>query len=58
MQAYNKAIVAVVGGIVMVAQKHLGIDLTGTEAIWIDIIVAVLTAAGVYGLPNQPKEIT
>jgi hypothetical protein len=50
---YRKAIVAVVGVLVLVAHRHLGFDLTGQEAAIVDLIVASLTAFGVFQVPNE-----
>ena len=50
--AYNKLIVALVGVAVMLGQRY-GLDLEGQQGAIVDIIVAVLTAAGVFAAPNK-----
>lgn len=54
MSPYRKLIVAVVGLAVMLLHRHLGIDLAAQEAVLVDLVVAGLTAAGIYGFRNEP----
>lgn len=56
MGPYRKLVAAVVGVGVMLASRHLGVDLSGQEAALVDTAIAALTAAGVWAVPNQPKE--
>lgn len=54
MSAYRKLIAAVVGVLVMLAHRYLGIDLAGLEPALIDGAIALLTAIGVWAVPNDP----
>jgi uncharacterized membrane protein (DUF441 family) len=54
MQNYNKLIVAVVGLVVMLAAEH-GLNLSAQQDAIVQILVSVLTAAGVYQVPNKPN---
>lgn len=52
----RKAIAAVVGGVVaVVAALEPGIDLSGEAADVTIVFDAILTAAAVFGLPNEPS---
>ena len=57
MSKYNKFIVALVGAVVAGVTAFTGFDLEGagltTEAI-VAIIVPLLTALGVWAVPNTP----
>ena len=53
MTAYRKLIVAVVGLALMLLHRHLGIDLTGQESAIVDMVIAGLTAAGVWHFKNE-----
>jgi hypothetical protein len=53
---YNKAIVAFVGVALMLLAERTGIDLTAQQQTVVDLVVALLTVAGVYQIRNQPKE--
>lgn len=55
MSPYRKLIVAVVGLAIMLLHRHVGIDLAAQEAVLVDLIVAGLTAAGVWGFANTPN---
>ena len=57
MQAYAKAVVAFVVAVIGVYVAEKGIDLdTGNLAVVVEaLIVALLTAAGVYVVPNRPQ---
>jgi hypothetical protein len=52
MQAYSKLIVAIVGVGVMLAARY-GFDLSASAQPIADGIIAFLTAAGVFALPNK-----
>lgn len=56
MSNYTKAIVAVIGAAVAAVQ----IALTGDNSIdgqeWTTIVIAVVTAVGVYFFPNKPTQ--
>jgi len=56
MSHYRKLIAAAVGLAVLLANRHLGLDLTGQEQMLVDVTVAGLTAAGVFGFRNEPAE--
>jgi hypothetical protein len=53
MKQYRKAVVALVGVLVLVANRHWGYDLTGQEAALVDIVIGALTAAGVFQVKNS-----
>ena len=53
--AYRKLIVAVVGLGLLILNRELGIDLSAQESTLVDMIIAALTALGVWGLPNQTE---
>ena len=55
MEAYRKLIAAVIGLAVILAHRHLGLDLSAQEAVLVDVVIAGLTAAGVWGVSNAPK---
>jgi len=52
---YRKLIAAVVGLGLMIAHRH-GLDLTGQEAAFVDIFLALGTAYGVYQVPNKQRK--
>ena len=49
MQKYNKFIVAIVGGIISGLLLYYGANVPE----WVNIIVLVATALGVYATPNK-----
>lgn len=49
---YNKAIVAAVGAISLAVAVHFPVDVGTIET----VIMAVLTAAGVYAVPNAESD--
>ena len=53
MAAYRKLIVAIVGVIIMIVQRQLGLDLSGQEQALVDLIIGGLTAAGVWRFSNE-----
>lgn len=54
MGAYRKLVAAVIGVLVMLAHRYLGIDLAGVEPALVDAAIAALTALGVWAVPNDP----
>lgn len=48
LQQYNKAIVAVIGGLVTALELYFDVLPS-----WAQLLVTVLTAAGVYQVPNK-----
>lgn len=50
---YRKLIAALVGLAVLLLHRHVGLDLAAQEAVLVDIVIAALTAAGVYQVPNE-----
>lgn len=46
---YNKLIVAVIGGAVQLASLYYGQDTPS----WINTLIAIATALGVYQVPNK-----
>lgn len=57
MSNYRKLIVAIVGVLLMLANQHFGVDLTGMEPEIITAVIAALTAFGVWAAPNTPSRI-
>lgn len=61
MAAYNKLWVVIIGIILMilipVVKKYLGVDLSDQQDLLAQTIVGALTAAGVYQVTNQSKEV-
>ena len=58
MAAYSKLIAAIVGLVILLANQFFGVDLTGLEQPVIDTVsalIAALTAAGVWAVPNVPS---
>ncbi len=53
---YRKLIVAALGVAVMWANTYFGVDI-GTAGPLTDAIIAILTAAGVWAVPNTPPDI-
>lgn len=51
--AIRKLVVAVVGLAVLLLHRWFGVDLAGMEAMLVDLIIAGLTALGVYAVPND-----
>jgi len=57
MNSYRKLIVSAVGLGLLLLNRHAGINLAGEETAIVDLVSAVITAAGVYQVPNQqPKD--
>jgi hypothetical protein len=54
MSHYRKLIAAIIGVALMLLHRHLGLDLTGLEPVIIDTVIAILTAVGVWAVPNEP----
>lgn len=60
VQEYNKLIIAVVGLCLMLLREHTGFDMTNNAAIVSDVVIAAITAYGVYRVRNKtpdPKEL-
>jgi len=55
MNQYRKLIAAIVGLVVLLLYRRLGIDLTGTESFLVEIIVSAGTAVAVHFFPDRPK---
>lgn len=49
MTKYNKFLVAIAGAVVAGLFAYFGSDVPA----WVNTLVAVLTALGVYGVPNK-----
>ena len=56
MNQYRKLIVALVGVGLMLLKEQVGLDLSAQEVAISDMIIAALTAAGVYAVPNKTPE--
>jgi uncharacterized membrane protein len=54
MANYSKLIAASVGLILLLLHQFFGVDLTAQAAPIVSIIVAILTAVGVWAVPNVP----
>ena len=52
----RKLVAAVVGLLAVVAYQQFGIDFTGLEQPIVEAVIVVLTAFGVYRLPNDPPD--
>lgn len=55
LRAIRKLVVALVGVGAILAHRYLDVDLTGLEPAIVDAVLAGLTVAGVYGIPNNPE---
>lgn len=55
MAQIRKLVVAVVGLALMFVHSQWGVDLTGVEGGAVEAVIGVLTAIGVYQVPNAPK---
>lgn len=53
MENYRKLIAAIVGLLLLLANRIWGADLLGTDTIWTETIISVGTAASVWFFPNQ-----
>lgn len=49
----RKLIVAVLGLLAILLNQHLGVDVTGMTDQAADAVISVLTAIGVWWIPNQ-----
>jgi hypothetical protein len=56
MSHYRKLIAAIIGVALMLLHRYLGVDLSGMEPAIIDTVIALLTAFGVWAVPNAPPE--
>lgn len=53
MAKYNKLWVAIIGVVLIAGKELLGIDLgVDADGVW-NVIVPILTALGVYAVPNK-----
>jgi hypothetical protein len=52
---YRKLVAAAIGLILLLLYRRLGIDLTGTDDFWIEIVMSLATAFSVWLFPNRPK---
>ena len=55
MSEYRKLIAAVLGVGSMLLVQHTGIDLMEQAVLLEELIVGVLTAVGVWAVPNRPQ---
>jgi hypothetical protein len=56
MSHYRKLIAAIIGVALMLLHRYLGVDLSGMEPAIIDTVIALLTAVGVWAVPNTPPD--
>jgi len=55
MSKYRKVIVAIVGALVLILSEKAGLEqLVGMEDEIVNAIITLLTAAGVWAVPNSP----
>ena len=54
LRPYRKLVGAIVGLSLMLLNKRYGIDLLGTDDLWVDFVLSAGTALSVYHLPNDP----
>jgi hypothetical protein len=52
----RKLVVAVIGIALLFVYQRFGVDLTGMEAPIIEGVLMLLTAWGVYQVPNDPPD--
>ncbi len=52
MQNYRKLIASIVGLALLGANRIWGVDLLGTDSLWVDTVLSVGTAASVWWFPN------
>ena len=57
MGAYRKLIAAVLGVGSLLLVQHTGIDLTQQAVLLEELIVGVLTAVGVWAVPNDTRNV-
>ena len=53
MSNYAKLIAAVAGLVILMGNRHFGVDLGPEVNATVEVVIAVLTAAGVYAVPNK-----
>jgi hypothetical protein len=51
----RKLVVAIVGLALLLVHQHFGLDLLGMEPVIVDTVIAILTAIGIYTVPNEPE---
>jgi uncharacterized membrane protein YwaF len=56
MAEYSKLIVAIVGVVVMLVNRYLGIDLGFIAPAIVDAVIGGLTAFGVWAVKNEPPK--
>ena len=56
MTKYNKLWAVLIGLAALVALNHFEIELPGFDQVVMDLIVAAITAFGVYQVPNQYEQ--
>lgn len=52
---YRKLVAATIGLLLLLVYRRLGIDLTGTDDLWIELVMSLATAFSVWFFPNHPK---
>ena len=50
----RKLIVAIVGIALLLVHQHFGLDLSDQAETIVSVVIGLLTAIGVYQLPNEP----
>lgn len=53
--AYRKLVAAAIGLILLLVYRRLGIDLTGTDDLWVELVMSAATAFSVWLFPNRQR---
>lgn len=56
MKFYRKLVAGVVGLILLVGNRYIGLDLSGQEQTIIDLVISAGTAFGIWGAKNEPQD--
>jgi hypothetical protein len=56
MKFYRKLVAGVVGLALLLANRYVGLDLSGQEQVIVDTVISVGTAVGIWGAKNEPKD--
>lgn len=51
---YRKLVAYAVAAVLVLVARYAGVDLSGTDDIWIELILLVAGGYGVYAVPNAP----
>jgi hypothetical protein len=56
MKFYRKLVAGVVGVVLLIVNRYVGLDLSGQEQMLVDGVIGLGTAIGIWGAKNEPKE--